>query len=225
MDYFVMNDFKIDLSFEEVVKRLHLEEPEDQEFMRPYYDTALKIARPKGVYRACSVDSIKGEQVVISGTEFESRVMANNLKGVEQVYAYVVTCGREVDDWSHQETDPIVGLWLDMLKEMILRKAVEPFFTQLAHTEGIKQYATMSPGSGNADIWPIGQQKKLFSLIGEVEQNTGARLTDSCLMLPTKSVSGILYPSEKGFITCTLCTRERCPNRRAPYNPLKDEMM
>jgi hypothetical protein len=40
-------------------------------------------------------------------------------------------------------------------------------------------------------------------------------------MVPTKSVSGIIFPTEADFQSCQLCERENCPNRRAPY----DEML
>ena len=42
-------------------------------------------------------------------------------------------------------------------------------------------------------------------------------LTDSYLMLPTKSVSGVYFETEKSFNSCQLCTREMCPSRRAAY--------
>ena len=75
----------------------------------------------------------------------------------------------------------------------------------------------MNPGSGNTGLWPLAQQKPLFELIGDVEASIGVRLTPSLLMLPNKSVSGILFPTEVHFETCQLCTREDCPRRRAPY--------
>jgi hypothetical protein len=43
-------------------------------------------------------------------------------------------------------------------------------------------------------------------------------LTDSLLMVPRKSISGILFPSEEGFVACQLCERERCPGRKAPFS-------
>ena len=225
MERRVIEDFTLSLSFEEVAKRLLLEEEEDKALMRDRYDTAMALARPKGVYVVQPVTAIEEDLVTIGDTVFHSHVMARNLQGVERVCAYVVTCGREVDDWSHEEADPIVGLWLDMLKEMILGQAMGQFFTKLAHEQHLERYATMSPGSGNLDVWPIQQQRPLFDLIGRVEEDTGARLTPSYLMLPTKSGSGILYPSEKGFITCTLCSRTHCPNRRAPYDPTASEQL
>jgi hypothetical protein len=74
----------------------------------------------------------------------------------------------------------------------------------------------MSPGS--LEDWPITEQPKLFSLFGNTERVIGVRLTDSLLMVPRKSISGILFPSEENFISCRLCPREVCPSRKAPYD-------
>jgi hypothetical protein len=75
----------------------------------------------------------------------------------------------------------------------------------------------MNPGSGNRNFWPIGQQRQLFQLLGDVEASVGVRLTDSFLMTPNKTVSGILFPTDVPFVSCQLCTRENCPRRRAQY--------
>ena len=63
----------------------------------------------------------------------------------------------------------------------------------------------------------LGQQRQLFQLLGDVESSIGVRLTDSFLMIPNKTVSGILFPTEVPFYSCQLCTREACPRRRAEY--------
>ena len=76
----------------------------------------------------------------------------------------------------------------------------------------------MRPGSGDASLWPIEQQKALFALLGNVEQAIGVRLTDSCLMVPNKTTSGILFPAEVDFRSCEVCHRETCPSRHAPFN-------
>lgn len=68
----------------------------------------------------------------------------------------------------------------------------------------------------------VARPKAVFCLV-PVHQEGGAdeiglELTDSCLMLPYKSVSGIAYEAEATFENCMLCPRENCPTRRAPYD-------
>jgi len=45
-------------------------------------------------------------------------------------------------------------------------------------------------------------------------------LTDSFIMVPLKSASGLLFPTESTYENCQLCPREACPNRRMPYDPM-----
>jgi hypothetical protein len=74
----------------------------------------------------------------------------------------------------------------------------------------------MNPGS--LQNWPITQQNELFSIFRNVEALIGVRLTQSCLMIPLKSVSGIYFPTQIKFESCQLCPREKCEGRRALYN-------
>jgi hypothetical protein len=76
----------------------------------------------------------------------------------------------------------------------------------------------MSPGSGDVNVWPIEQQRELFELLGDVRGQIGVELTDSFLMVPNKTVSGIHFPAEKDFRTCQVCHRENCPSRGAPFD-------
>jgi len=46
-------------------------------------------------------------------------------------------------------------------------------------------------------------------------------LTESFLMMPRKSSSGIFFPTETPFFACQLCPREGCPARKAAYDPRK----
>jgi hypothetical protein len=66
--------------------------------------------------------------------------------------------------------------------------------------------------------WPIEEQRPLFQLLGDVPAAIGVRLTESLLMLPAKSVSGIYFPTETSFFSYQLCPRKRCDSRKARYN-------
>jgi hypothetical protein len=77
----------------------------------------------------------------------------------------------------------------------------------------------MHPGSGDASVWPIEQQGPLFSLLGDVTGAIGVELTDSFLMVPNKSVSGVRFATEIDFRSCQLCHREGCPSRSAAFDP------
>jgi hypothetical protein len=98
---------------------------------------------------------------------------------------------------------------------MALESAAGWLGARLESSYGVTGLANMSPGS--LEDWPITEQTKLFSIFGDTERRVGVRLTDSLLMVPRKSISGILFPSEEGFVACRLCDRERCPSRKVPW--------
>ena len=216
---FVIKDFQIELTFDEFLRYIRLEEEDDVAMMRPRFLEAVSIAKPKAVYRVCEVKRIEGDAVYIEDEVFYSAVMAKNLIGVSRVYAYVLSCGEEVDAWSRMEKDYFIYLWLDALKELILREARNQFFEIFSQKYGVGKFSSMNPGSGDAGVWPIEQQPGLFALLGDVKSDMGVVLTDGFLMHPTKSMSGILFPSDSGYVSCALCTREHCVNRQAPYDP------
>ncbi len=218
-DRFIKADFPVTLTFDTVKEKLLLVDEEDIALVHSLYQKAIELARPKALYRICSIGEIDGSNVTINGVTFTSAALAKNLTGTNRVFAYIVTCGTEVDVWSRQEKDYFISLWLDMIKEMILADANIQFIDYLLKTYDIEKYATMNPGSGDASVWPLAQQLPLFELIGDVEHGCGVTMQNGFLMWPTKSVSGILFPSDQGYVNCILCQRETCPNRQVPYNP------
>jgi hypothetical protein len=182
-------------------------------------EAAAAAARPKVMYKVCYLDEHADDGVELEGIHFTSRVLSTNLSEVERVFPYIVTCGTELDTISTSPNDMFAGYLLDGLKEMALRQGIEHFKKHLADTYGLdtEKMSTMNPGSGNRNVWPIREQRQLFQLLGDVEDSIGVRLTDSFLMIPNKTVSGILFPTEVPFYSCQLCTREACPRRRAEY--------
>lgn len=217
MERFLLDSIPILVTLDDIIKTLLLEDDEDIDLVTGLFNEARELARPKALYRVAYVDSVDGPHVTIDGVRFVSDVLARNLEGVHRVFAYVCTCGVEVDDWSHAEKDSIVSLWLDIIKERFLYDAVAYLRDHIKRKYGIETVSSVNPGSGNVDDWPITQQKQLFSLIGGIEEDTGVELTESCLMLPTKSTSGLFYGSDAEFVHCSLCERVNCPNRRAEY--------
>jgi len=164
----------------------------------------------------CYVGEKEQRTVEIGGVVFASRVLRVNLEGAHRVFPYIATCGRELEETPGGAGDALREYWLEELKVMALEAAVAYVQDRIESKYRPGKMSAMSPGS-LAD-WPITQQRELFSVFGDVEGKIGVRLTDSFLMVPIKSVSGMLFPTEASFESCGLCPREGCPGRRAPYD-------
>jgi hypothetical protein len=215
----VLADIPARLDAEALAKRLHLAPGgADARAFETLLAEALAAARPKALYKEAFVDGRGDDWVVLDGVRFTSRALRRNLDKVERVFAYVATCGREVDRLAADAADFLKPFWLDAIKAALLGLARQHLFGHLDQRYALAKTATMSPGAADATVWPIEQQRQLFALLGDVDGEIGVALTESCLMVPTKSVSGVRFATEVDFRSCQLCRRERCPGRSAPFD-------
>jgi len=181
-------------------------------------DWVVAVGRPKALYQVAYIEERAGDSVVVAGVRFTSRMLRKNLDAAERVFPYIITCGTEADAITVPDDDHVQGFWLWTIKEALLDVAVRHFDDHLSARYRLTHRGHMQPGAADADVWPIQQQKELFSLFGDVEGTIGVRLTEAMLMIPTMSVSGIAFPTETDFLSCQVCHREECPRRRAPFD-------
>jgi len=177
---------------------------------------AQELIKPRGVFDVAYVGA-KGERTVeVSEVTFESLVLRQNLEKTNKVFPFIMTVGPDLERAASAQDDLLKQYYLEEIANFALEKSAAWLSSRLEERYGLGSLSAMSPGS--LEDWPITEQLKLFSIFGDTEQLVGVRLTDSLLMLPRKSISGILFPSEEGFQSCQLCDRAHCPGRRAPYN-------
>lgn len=209
-----------------LARRLSVEHDEELvEQLGELAERAAAVARPKWVYRLASVErTAPGAEreaggLLINDVTFQSQVLCTNLAEVQRVFPYVATCGVEIASVFVEPGDYLAEYWLEELKAQALQAAIQDLRRTIIDRYGLKKFSSMNPGSADTHVWPIEQQRPLFRVLENVEEEIGVRLTESYLMDPNKSVSGLYFETQTEFINCRLCTRENCPNRRAPYHP------
>ncbi len=178
-------------------------------------DCIEPVMRPKAVYTESIVVQTGLDTVAVDGHVFTSRVLAKNLADQERCYPYVVTAGRELDGVELPEGHS--PMLLNLIKNVVVEKAYRYTRALIAERHGVERVSGMSPGHLD---WPLEQQRVLFDLLGRGVEGIGVSLTDAYLMVPVKSVSGILFMSETGFVSCRVCSQPRCMGRRTGYDPV-----
>ena len=215
---FIIAEVPFSVEQEDFLKRIRVS-PGDElaGSARLFIEWGAPLVKPKAIYRVSYIDDRSNDTVRLDGKVFSSAVLSANLKSVERVFPFIATCGDELDEKPY-DPDPFMGpFWLDALKEYALGSAVRAMQREIKERFAVDQFVSMNPGSADVDVWPIEQQQELFSLFGDVKSHIGVTLTESFLMLPNKSVSGIYFQTDVSWINCQLCTREVCPSRRAKY--------
>ncbi len=213
----IVDNVKVKIDLNELLNRVMVEPgSDDGKRIEELVEEAGRIGKPKGYYKISKVEQKVEDGVIIDGIEFRSRILRVNLDSVDKVFPFIATCGNELEMWSRKFNDILETYWIDMIKESAFLCGYNALKALLQNEDYADSVCTMNPGS--LEDWPMSAQTKLFELLGNPTDIIGVKLSDSFLMSPIKSVSGIWFPSQVKYENCQLCSRENCQNRRAPYN-------
>ena len=177
----------------------------DREEVGKLVAEAVAVARPRVTYKLAFIEAKGTESVTADGVTFTSRVLRVNLDTLHRFFAFVGTAGRELEAWADSKQDVLTHFYADAINEAVLHAAMATFIGQLTERFQLASTAVMNPGS--LTDWPLREQRPLFALLGDVRSAIGVELTDTLLMVPRKSVSGILFVAEETFASCQLCPR------------------
>ena len=134
--------------------------------------------------------------------------------------ACVCTVGADIDDEVERLNsvgDTVSALVLDTMGIVALMKARILFLSDLYEREARPRDFSATPPYGPGQCgWDIKEQRELFKLVDA--DSAGVTLTDSYLMIPKKSVSGVIGLGPEGDIfkniPCDVCDRVDCQGRR-----------
>lgn len=148
-------------------------------------DEVNKTVKPKSIYRIFDC-TVTDDALILENFEFKSKRLAENLKGCSKVAVLAATVGTEGDRLLRRYNSE--GARLAVMQAVLASKieeicdAVQENIEKENHIKTRQRY---SPGYFDLDI---SEQKKLFSLV-EITKRCGISLTDTCQMIPTKSVT------------------------------------
>ena len=145
------------------------------------------------------------------------KIVFNQMKKTETIAVFSCTAGEEIGKRSREELmggDPLKGYIFDVIGSMVVDGAADLMQDELlvsVSQSGHKITNRYSPGYCG---WSVAEQHKLFQLLPD--NFCGIRLTESALMDPVKSVSGIIGIGEHVRYykyTCIYCDMKDCTYR------------
>lgn len=219
METIIKKEIHFKIKLEEFLDLIKMSKDyKDIDKIKKYLKKTNQIAVPKAMYREVFINDRGKDYVFVEDQKFKSKILTVNLKDAHKVIIYLITCGEEIEKWAKDnQGDMLENYWLSMLQEIVLQKARDYIKKEITEKHLPGSTSVMNPGS--LIDWSITEQKKLFNLLGDPKKEVGVKLTESSLMLPAKSVTGLIYPTENDFENCQVCPREKCPNRSASYDP------
>ena len=145
------------------------------------------------------------------------RIIERQLQGSEAYACFIATCGREFEAWQQQlkQQDDLVRVFIaDAMGSVIAEKCADVMEQHLQRSIdklGWHHTNRFSPGYCG---WHVSEQQMLFPLFNG--ETCGVSLTESSLMVPIKSVSGIIGVGKKVRrvdYSCGLCDFKQCYKR------------
>jgi len=219
-------DFKeLNLSVSQIENVIGFNEGDDREFVKDLIgeilDESSKVANVRAQY--CLFDRIRFEtetkSIVINNLPFNIKnIVYSQIKKSESIALFMCTAGEEPGKRSRKymhERDLLRGYIYDVVGSEIAEAAADLMQDDLeksAAESGLRITNRYSPGYCG---WNVNEQHKLFSLIPY--NYCGIRLTESALMDPVKSVSGIIGIGsnvKNNPYTCRMCSMKDCIYRR-----------
>ncbi len=185
---------------------------------------AQALIAPAAVFDLLPVQEVRHDRITLQGGHhLRGRDAARLLAPAREVAVGIVTIGPALEERaSHYfaADKPAHGYLLDCLGTAAVTNLVQQVcmhLESLATARGWPLGFPLSPGDAG---WPLTDQRVLFELLPA--QAIGVRLTESCIMIPKKSVSfvvglgpGILTAAEGS--QCDYCSlRDTCRYRHRP---------
>ncbi len=196
-----------------------------QEILDRLFAEAKEIVTPRCGFVVLPKGStvVETGKMILNGKTFNTgKIVSGQLKKMEQVALYAGTIGPEFDRWSRHtfdKVDPLSGYMIDLLGSTMaesLADWLEEKIAEYARKEG--HFCSKRYGPGNCG-WNVAEQRKLFEFFPK--SFCGIHLTESALMEPHKSVSGVIGIGPKVIrkdylcVGCKIVSCYRNPN----YNP------
>jgi hypothetical protein len=181
------------------------------------FENVAEICRIRAQYKVFDNISFDGEKkrLAIGDLLFEIKgIVYNQIRFSDSVALFMCTAGDEIGQRSSRsmkEGDFLRGYAYDIIGSEIAEAAadlIQADLEKISLLTGRKITNRYSPGYCG---WDVAEQKKLFTLLSGVF--CGIRLTESALMDPVKSVSGIIgIGANVRFnpYTCEMCNMKNC---------------
>jgi Methionine synthase I, cobalamin-binding domain len=182
-------------------------------------DELADYCTPEYGYVIHSGGRVNHDGLQIAETKLHTgKIIATSLREADCFAVFVATMGKGFERWNRKnklKNDMVRTFFADSLGSILAEACVVVMLERMERemtSQGLLVSNSYSPGYCD---WQLEEQRKLFSFLPD--QCCGVMLTESCLMIPIKSVSGIIGIGEKikkRLYSCDICTMTNCVKNR-----------
>ena len=169
-----------------------------------------KNLQPKSVHKVFDIEKLTDKEISFAGLNIGSEGLAKNLSGCDKVVMAAFTIGHGIDQLirRYEKTNILKAACFQAAGAAFVEEYCDMVNEQIrccAQATGHGLKPRFSPGYGDLAL----DLQKDFERILGMSKTCGIALTDSCLMIPSKSVTAFIgmYPLDSGIpeSSCESC--------------------
>lgn len=212
----------MDIKTQEVLRYLGYRRHEADQTVKALVDhvkiEVVTSVQPKSIYKEYPLEYRSEQEITVGGVTFRSEKLRRHLRNADRILLFAATLGSQSDILvrRYQGVDSARAAVMQASLSAATESFCDEVCENIAAEERLKGYflrPRFSPGYGDM---PLESQRDFFRLL-DCSRRIGLTLTDSCLMLPTKSVTafiGLTKDEECNFNACAACGNAGCEFKR-----------
>jgi hypothetical protein len=181
---------------------------------------AARRCRPRAGYRIVEAGRVAGraEAIAAGGVVFTTqRIVAAALASAEHVAVFAATLGPDFETWARamMAEDPALGFIADAVGSAVAEALADRLHDQIERDVAERGWRVTNRYSPGYCGWSVAEQHQLFALLPA--GFCGIALSESALMQPVKSVSGVIglgVAAKHADYLCDVCKSPDCTYRR-----------
>jgi len=195
--------------------------PKISSLINDYVENAQDLIQTSYSWTVRDVQGVYGSSAFLDGSiVFESEVISGLLERSQKVALFVVTIGDHLEMMAEslaEDKRVLQSAVLEAAGSDAVEKAADHIYCKVEEYADCHDFVISRRFSPGYCDWDIEQQRMVFQAVGD--DNSGVNLTDSCLMIPRKSISGIIgIGSTDTYVDkynpCRTCAKHGCIGRR-----------
>ena len=168
---------------------------------------------PDYVYRIFPITADEGS-VTLNGITFKSVRLAKHLTGCSYAAVIAATLGTDADTIIRRMTvlGTINAAIAQAAGTAMIEQVADIAVSAVEKESALKSIPRFSPGYAD---WELAAQKDMLALC-DAQRRAGITLTDSMMMIPTKSITAIVGLNKTGCTAkkdCSQCDKKDCDYR------------
>lgn len=191
------------------------------EIINDILNTLPQYCDIKAGYKICTLRQSDSDRykLIIDDIIFNTHsIVTSQMKDSDAAIIFLCTIGDGLEKWSKQkmnEGDPFLAFLIDTIASVVVESAanyIHDYVKVEMEKMSLKITNRYSPGYCK---WAVSEQQLLFSLLPK--GFCGVQLSDSSLMLPIKSISGVIGVGKNVMYNdylCDVCGVKDCTIRQ-----------